>query len=107
MKDSPNGKRYGHRDPKGRITEAYGFDLSPIAARYAEFRRLAQERKEERCTAGRVRRRATIARKDIIQILETAAEYGFEGEEWQILAQDMTALVRALQSAEQIGEMKL
>ena len=29
MKDSPNGKRYGKRDPKGRIVEAYGFDLSP------------------------------------------------------------------------------
>src|ERR1700680_1164579 len=37
MKDSPNGKRYGRRDPKTRlITEAYGFDLSPIAARHAE-----------------------------------------------------------------------
>src|SRR3954469_22273293 len=24
MKDSPNGKRYGQRDSKGRITEAYG-----------------------------------------------------------------------------------
>ena len=107
MKDSPNGKRYGHRDPKGRITEAYGFDLSPIAARYAEFRRLAQERKEERRAMGRLRRRATIARKGIIQILETAAEYGFEGEEWQILAQDMTALVRALRDVERIEEMEL
>ena len=37
MKDSPNGKRYGTRDPKGRIVEAYGFDLSPIAARYSGF----------------------------------------------------------------------
>ena len=37
MKDSPNGKRYGKRDPKGRIVEAYGFDLAPIAARHAEF----------------------------------------------------------------------
>ncbi len=43
MKDSPNGKRYGRRDPKGRIVEAYGFDLSPIAARHAEFVRLAEE----------------------------------------------------------------
>ena len=43
MKDSPNGKRYGKRDPKGRIVEAYGFDLSPIAARHAEFVRLAEE----------------------------------------------------------------
>ena len=82
MKDSPNGKRYGKRDPKGRIVEAYGFDLSPIAARHAEFVRLAAEAKAERAEMGRLRRRATIARNGITQILETAAEYGFEGEEW-------------------------
>src|ERR687890_1386822 len=35
MKDSPNGKRYGKRDPKGRIMEAYGFDLTPVAIRHA------------------------------------------------------------------------
>jgi replication initiation protein RepC len=33
MKDNPNGKRYGRRHGQtGRILEAYGFDLSPIAA---------------------------------------------------------------------------
>lgn len=32
FKDSPNGKRWGHRDREGRIIEAYGFDLSPMAA---------------------------------------------------------------------------
>ena len=30
MKDSPNGKRYGKRDPKGRIIEAYGLSLIHI-----------------------------------------------------------------------------
>ena len=75
MKDSPNGKRYGKRDPKDRIIEAYGFDLAPIAARHAEFVRLAAEARAERAAMGRLRRRATIARKAIIQILETAAEY--------------------------------
>jgi replication initiation protein RepC len=79
MKDSPNGKRYGKRDPKGRIIEAYGFDLAPIAARHAEFMRLAEEGRAERAAMGRLRRRATIARKGIIQILETAREYGYEG----------------------------
>jgi replication initiation protein RepC len=29
MKDSPNGKRYAKRDPKGRIVEAYGFECRP------------------------------------------------------------------------------
>src|SRR6476646_10146090 len=47
MKDSPNGKRYGRRDSDGRIVEAYGFDLSPLAARYAEFIAVAAEAKAE------------------------------------------------------------
>src|SRR5256885_13566464 len=64
MKDSPNGKRYGKRDPKGLITEAYGFDLAPIAARHAEFVRLAAEGRAERAAMGRLRRRATIAKGD-------------------------------------------
>ena len=44
--------------------------------------RLAEEGRAEREAMGRLRRRATIARKGIVQILETAQEYGFEGEEW-------------------------
>ena len=70
MRDSPNGKRYGRRDPKTKlITEAYGFDLSPIAARHAEFVRLAEEAKAHRAEMARLRRRATIARNGIAQIL--------------------------------------
>src|SRR6202023_565922 len=70
MKDSPNGKRFGQRDRQGRIVEAYGFDLSPIALRHAEFVRLAEEARAEREAMRKLRRRATIARKGIIQILE-------------------------------------
>jgi replication initiation protein RepC len=106
MKDSPNGKRYGRRDPKGRITEAYGFDLAPIATRHAEFRRLAEEGRAERLAMGRLRRRATIARKAIIQILETAAEYAIEGEEWITLARESEALARALRGVERVDEME-
>jgi replication initiation protein RepC len=106
MKDSPNGKRYGKRDPRGRIVEAYGFDLAPIAARHAEFRRLAEEGRAERLAMGRLRRRATIARKAIVQILETAAEYAIEGEEWQTLARETEALTRALRAVERVDEME-
>jgi replication initiation protein RepC len=106
MKDSPNGKRYGKRDPKGRIIEAYGFDLSPIAARYAEFVRQAEEARAERAAMGRLRRRATIARKAIVQILETAEEYGFEGEEWPVLARETDDLTRALRDVERVDEME-
>src|SRR5664279_3299856 len=107
MKDSPNGKRYGKRDAKGQIVEAYGFDLSPIAARHAEFLRLAAEAKAERIEMGRLRRRATIARNGITQILETAAEYGFQDEEWASLARDSRSLGRVLRTVERIEEMAL
>jgi len=107
MKDSPNGKRYGKRDPKGRIVEAYGFDLSPLAARYAEFVRLAEEGRAERETMGRLRRRATIARKGIVQILETACDYALEGEEWGTLEHDTQAIVQALKRAERPDDMEV
>lgn len=107
MRDSPNGKRYGKRDPSGRLVEAYGFDLSPLAARYAEFRRLAEQGRAERLAMGRLRRRATIAKKAIIQILETAAEYGLEGEEWAVLRHDSRAIGAALKAVERSDEMEL
>lgn len=108
MRDSPNGKRYGRRDPKTKlITEAYGFDLSPIATRHAEFVRLAEEAKAHRAEMAHLRRRATIARKGIIQIIDTAAEYGIAGDEWTKLARDSSALGRSLKAVERLEEMAL
>ncbi len=107
MRDSPNGKRYGRRDGHKRIVEAYGFDLSPLAARYGEFVRLAEEARAERAEIGRLRRRATIARNGITQILETAAEYGLCGEEWGTLDRETRTLVRALRRVETPAEMAL
>jgi replication initiation protein RepC len=107
MKDSPNGKRYGVRDHQGRIVEAYGFDLSPIAARHAEFVRLAAEAKAERALIGRLRRRATIARKAIAQILETVAEFGFGGDEWSRLRHETQALIKSLGLVERPEEIAI
>jgi Replication protein C N-terminal domain len=57
MKDSPNGKRYGRRHEKTEhIIEAYGFDLSPVAARHGEYLHLAEEERAERAAMGRLRR---------------------------------------------------
>jgi replication initiation protein RepC len=105
MRDSPNGKRYGKRDAKGQIIEAYGFDLSPIALRHAEFLRLTAEAKAERIEMGRLRRRATIARNGITQILETAAEYGFLDEEWATLRRESRVLNQVLRKIERPEEM--
>jgi replication initiation protein RepC len=106
MKDSPNGKRYGRRDARGRIVEAYGFDLSPLAARYQEFVQLAEEGRAEREAMGRFRRRATIARKGIVQILETARDYDLSGEEWPTLDREARAIVQELRRAERPDGME-
>lgn len=82
---NPNGKRHGKRDGKGRIVGAYGFDLSPLAARYVEFARLSQEGRAEREAMGRLRWRATIARKGIVQILDTARDCDLTGEKCQFV----------------------
>jgi len=59
MKDSPNGKRYGHRGRGARIVEAYGFDLSPRAT--PSWCRWPRRRGAERLEIGRLRRRAPVA----------------------------------------------
>lgn len=76
MKDSPNGKRYGRRFPAktGRIIEAYGFDLSPLAVRMAEFIAAAEAGRAERATIAQLRRRASIARNSLRQTFETYLE---------------------------------
>ena len=73
IRDNEQGKRYGRRGPDGRIIEAYGFDLSPLAVRYDEFIRIAAEAKVERERMKALRKRATIARRAIRQVGEALA----------------------------------
>jgi replication initiation protein RepC len=107
MKDSPNCKRYGKRDPQGRIVEAYGFDLSPMAGRLEEFQAVAARAREEREHLRHLRRRATIARKGLDQLLETAAEFGLADPVWGKLGAEGRALAQALKQVENLEEMEL
>ena len=47
-RDSPNGKRYARKGQGGEVEQAYGFDLSPIVARAAEFKALAEAMRAEK-----------------------------------------------------------
>ena len=76
IRDNEQGKRYGRRGPDGRIIEAYGFDLSPLAVRYDEFIRIAAEAKVERERMKALRKRATIARRTIRQVREALETLG-------------------------------
>ena len=91
MRDSPNGKRYGRRTQgrAGPIVEAYGFDLSPLAFRMAEFRAIAAEGRARKDRMKALRRRASIARNGFRQVLAVAAveaAVGFDVGTWQVQA---------------------
>ena len=90
--DSPTGRRWGHRDARtGKIIEAYGFDLSPIALRHAEFVAIAERAAAEERERAALRRRLTIARKAIQQIAETALEHQLTDRDWRYwLAEALT-----------------
>lgn len=77
--DSPNGKRWGHRDAEGMIVEAYGFDLSPLAVQAEAFEQLHSDRQAERSLCQRLRRQITIARRMIRARLEAALNEALPG----------------------------
>ncbi|APZ50411.1 plasmid replication protein RepC [Salipiger abyssi] len=79
FRDSPNGKRWGYRDAEGVIVEAYGFDLSPLAARAEEFEQLHAELQAERTECQRLKRQITITRRMIRARIEAAQRETLDG----------------------------
>lgn len=79
FKDSPNGKRWGRRNPDGHIIEAYGFDLSPMAARVEEFTELYGHIQAERALCQRLKRQITVARRMIRARIEAALQSALSG----------------------------
>lgn len=84
MKDSPTGKRYGGRDATGAIIEArtFGFDLSPLALRYAEFKAIGERAQADHRARMEARRQVTREREALFQIIDTAAELDLCSTYW-------------------------
>ena len=91
--DSPSGARYGRRDDDGRIVEAYGIDLRPLARRYDEFVCLADRDDEDAVRRKALRRRRTILSKAVRQIADTALEVGLPAPFWQKLVGETAMIV--------------
>ena len=83
MDESPNGQRYGYRE-EGQIAEAYGFDLTPLAARAAELEQIARAHQERRREGARLRARITSVRNKVLMIAEAGS--------WPALAAEAHAL---------------
>ncbi|TBE37939.1 plasmid replication protein RepC [Rhizobium leguminosarum] len=79
-RDSPNGKRYAHRNRDGEIEQAYGFDLAPLVARAAEFAAVAQDIAAERIRFRRAKEALTICRRDVRKLITAAIEEGAPGD---------------------------
>ena len=79
-RDSPNGKRYARRGEGGEVTDAYGFDLTPLVARAEEFEQLAAEVLAEKRALRLARERVTLARRDITKMIALGLEEGIPGD---------------------------
>ena len=95
MKDSPNGKRWGKRNDEGYITEAYGFDLAPLAARTEEFEALYAHLQEERQFSASMRNTITVMRRLIRAKIETALESSLRGP-WRDLQEEFAIVLKEL-----------
>ena len=94
-RDSPNGKRFARKGQGGAIEQAYGFDLSPILARAAEFRELAEAVAAERKAFRLVRERLTICRRDVVKMIEAGINESVPGS-WRGFQRRYEAIITRL-----------
>jgi len=73
-RDSANGKRFAIRNAAGEIIDAYGFDLSPLIARHAEFAGRVLALKQQRDAQARGFDDITIARRATEEALRALRE---------------------------------
>jgi replication initiation protein RepC len=90
-RDSPNGKRYARKGQGGQIENAFGFNLTPLVARAAEFESLAEAARAERRALLLARERITLCRRDIVKMIAMGVEEGVPGD-WATFHKSYTAL---------------
>ena len=93
MDDGPGGRRRPIRADGSRVVEAYGFDLTPLAARRAEFERIAAADDERRREGKRLRGRITALSKRVQALADAGAGQGTPGADWPALAAQAHALM--------------
>jgi replication initiation protein RepC len=71
-RDSPNGKRYVRRGGGAQV--AYGFDLSPLSARHAEFTGVADRIAQVDARRARLRETVSLMRRDLAGFVDYGAD---------------------------------
>jgi len=93
--DSPNGKRYAHRNREGAIEQAFGFSLAPLLSRAEELAQLAQQVAEDKRLFKRAREALTLCRRDVRKLISAAIEEGAEGD-WTHIEEVYVELIARL-----------
>jgi replication initiation protein RepC len=113
-RDSPNGKRYARKGRGGEITLAFGFDLSPLAARAEEFERMAEEIEAEARAVRLAKERITLCRRDIAKIIATGIEEsvptrraGQGPPSWQEIHEAFRGLVEGISRNASLDELEV
>jgi replication initiation protein RepC len=104
-RDSPNGKRYARKGQGGQIESAFGFDLTPLLARVAEFEALAEAVRAERRALLLVRERITLCRRDIVKMIATGVEEGVPGD-WTAFHAIYTEVTARLRRNSSLAELE-
>ncbi|TDK29818.1 replication initiation protein RepC [Rhizobium deserti] len=104
-RDSPNGKRYAHRNRDGEVEQAYGFDLTPLLARSTELALMAQDVAAERTRFRRAKEALTICRRDVRKLISAAVEEGATGN-WEHAESEYVSILARLPRCPNLAQVE-
>ena len=94
-RDSPNGKRYAHKDRSGEVMRAFGFDLRPMLTRAAEFARNASEAEAAAARLKALRIDVSLLKRDALKFALYGQEEGLPGD-WDGALEDLMEVHKAM-----------
>jgi replication initiation protein RepC len=106
-RDSPNGKRYARKDASGqeRFSDAFGFDLTPLVARAAEFEAVAEELRTAQKRRALIRERISLMRRDVSKKVALGLDEGLPGD-WESYRQRAIALMTPLRRIREYRDLE-
>jgi replication initiation protein RepC len=107
-RDSPNGKRYARKAGEGsgdRFSHAFGFDLTPLVARAAEFEAMAEAAAAAARRRQLVKERISLLRRDVAKTVALGLDEGLAGD-WEDFRRRAMALMTPLRRLRSDAEME-
>ena len=106
-RDSPNGKRYARKSESGeaRFSDAFGFDLTPLVTRAAEFEMLAEQLRQTQKALRLIKERISLYRRDITKLIACGLDEGLPGP-WEAYRQRFMGLVTPLRRLREPADME-